>query len=74
MGPRVNRRFAVQFEEMSPAPAGAMADVVGRLTDALAVAAEHGWVNEEEARRLWWRYQGQVDESAPQAAVGEVAE
>jgi len=66
LGARVNRRFTVQFEELSPSPVDRLAEAVGRLSDALAVASEHGWVTPEEARRMWWRYAAQADESAPQ--------
>jgi hypothetical protein len=66
LGPRVKKGFVVRFEELSPAPMGDMASAVGTLTNALAVAEERGWVSLEEARKLWWRYQGKVDESAPQ--------
>ena len=66
LGPRMDRTFAVQFEELTTAPLEQVAAAVERLSGALRVAAESGWVTEEEARRLWWRYAGQVDESAPQ--------
>ena len=71
LGPRVDRSFAVQFEELTTAPLDQVATAVERLSRALAMAAERGWVKEDEARRLWWRYAGQVDESAPQGGEGE---
>jgi len=70
IGPRAKKGFVVRFEELSPAPVGDMASAVGTLTSALAVAEEKGWVSKEEARKLWYRYQGQVDESAPQGGDG----
>jgi hypothetical protein len=57
----------VEFEELSPAPMEKLAAAVAQLTGALETAAQSGWVTGEEARRLWWRFAGQVDESA----VGE---
>ncbi|HXI18329.1 MAG TPA: hypothetical protein VNM48_18355, partial [Chloroflexota bacterium] len=71
VGPRAKKGFVVRFEELSPAPVGAMASAVGTLTSALAVAEERGWVRGEEARKLGWRDQGQGDESAPQGGEGE---
>ena len=69
LGPRVNRAILVQFEELTTSPLDHVADAVGRLSSALAIASEHGWVNQQEARRLWWRFAGQADESRPQDAT-----
>jgi hypothetical protein len=66
LGPRTNRRFIVQFEELSAAPVEKVSAAVAELTVALTQAAEQGWVTAEEARRLWWRFAGQADESAAQ--------
>ncbi|HET7767542.1 MAG TPA: hypothetical protein VFN74_02135 [Chloroflexota bacterium] len=71
LGPRVNRNFVVQFEELSAAPIEGLAAATERLTRALKMAEEQGWVSKEEAGRMWRRYAGQVDESAEQG--GEVA-
>ena len=67
LGPRVDRSFTVQFEELTTAPLQHVAGAVSRLTGALATASDRGWVTPEEARRLWWRYAAQADESAPQS-------
>jgi hypothetical protein len=68
LGPRADTALAVEFEELGPAPQGEMAQAVGAFTGALATAADRGWVSEEEARRLWWRFAGQAEEEAPPAA------
>ena len=68
LGPRVNRAFTVQFEELTTSPLPDVAAAVKDLTTSLALAAEKGWVTDEEARRLWWRYAAQADESAPQSS------
>ncbi|HEV2122557.1 MAG TPA: hypothetical protein VGW38_07265 [Chloroflexota bacterium] len=70
LGPRTNRRFVVQFEELSAAPVETVSAAVAELTGALAQASEQGWVTPEEARRLWWRFAGQADESSEQTGVG----
>ena len=70
LGPRMDRTFGVQFEELTTAPLEQVAGAVERLSSALGVASERGWVTAEEARRLWWRFAGQVDESAPQGDGG----
>src|SRR6266542_554726 len=70
VGPRANRGVVVRFEEPSMSPIGEMAGAVKELTEALGVAIDKGLVSVEEARKLWWRYQGQVDESAPQGGEG----
>ena len=70
LGPRVDRGFVVQFEELTASPLEGVAAAVERLSQALAVASERGWVSQEEARRMWLRYAGQVDESAPQGEEG----
>ena len=66
LGPRANRKFVVQFEELSAAPIEGLAAATERLTRALKMAEEQGWVSKEEAGRMWRRYAGQVDESAEQ--------
>ena len=73
LGPRVNRAFTVQFEELSAAPLPEMASALERLTRSLTMAEKAGWVTEEEARRLWWRYAAQADESAPTVPSEEAA-
>jgi len=65
LGPRVDRSFSVQFEELSTSPLPDLATTVARLSTALATASDRGWVTPEEARRLWWRYAAHADESAP---------
>ena len=70
LGPRVNRSFVVQFEELSAAPIEGLAAATERLTRALKVAKEQGWVSKEEAGRMWRRYAGQGDESAEQGGAG----
>ena len=70
IGPKTNRKFVVQFEELSAAPIEGLAVATERLTRALKTAEEQGWVSKEEAGRMWRRYAGQVDESAEQG--GEV--
>ena len=67
LGPRANRTFSIQFEELSASPLPDLAASIERLTRSLATAQKEGWVTEEEARRLWWRYHAQADESAPQS-------
>jgi hypothetical protein len=62
---RFQRRQQV-FRALLTAPLDAVEAAVARLSGAFSVAAERGWVTQEEARRRWWRYAGQVDESAPQ--------
>src|SRR5688572_10600888 len=44
LGPRMDRTFAVQFEELTTAPLEQVAAAVERLSGALKVAAERGWV------------------------------
>jgi hypothetical protein len=41
-GPRVDRTFGVQFEELTTAPIRDVAGAVARLSDALAVASDRG--------------------------------
>jgi hypothetical protein len=66
LGPRANRTFAVQFEELTTSPLDHLAAAVQSLTTSLNIAAQNNWVTPEEARRLWFRYHSQADESAPQ--------
>src|SRR5687767_3902684 len=68
-GPRTNRSFAVQFEELTTSPLDQLASSVKTLTDSLAVASDRGWVSPDQAKRLWWRFAAQADESAPQAGA-----
>ena len=70
LGPRVDRGFLVQFEELTTSPLEAVAGAVERLTRGLVAASREGWVSQEEARRLWWRYAAQADESVPQGDGG----
>ena len=42
LGPRVNRSFVVQFEELSAAPIEGLAAATERLTQTLKVAEEQG--------------------------------
>ena len=73
LGPRVNRKFVVQFEELSAAPIEGLAAATERLARALKMAEEQGWVSKDEAGRMWRRYAGQVDESAEQGGEGGAA-
>jgi hypothetical protein len=40
LGPKVNRRVQVQFEELSPSPVEGVADAAEKVARALAVAQE----------------------------------
>jgi hypothetical protein len=67
IGPRARRDLTVHFEELSPAPLDTQSLAAKQFADALAVAQDRGWVQPEEARRLWWRFAGdpQVAETTP---------
>src|SRR5436190_23314675 len=62
IGPRAKRDLKVEFEELSPAPMNEQAAAAKQFADALAVASDRGWVEAEEARRLWWRFAGEPEE------------
>jgi hypothetical protein len=62
LGPRVDRSFRVEFDELGEARAGELGPAVAGFTSALATAADRGWVTAEEARRLWWRFAGDPQE------------
>jgi hypothetical protein len=64
LGPRVDRGFAVEFDELGDLGASRRAELGGAVsgfTGALASAADRGWVTPEEARRLWWRFAGEAE-------------
>jgi len=61
IGPRADRSFAVEFDELGDARPGELGAALGGFTGALATAADRGWVTPQEARRLWWRFAGDAD-------------
>jgi hypothetical protein len=64
LGPRADRSFAVEFDELGEARAGELGPALSSFTAALATAADRGWVTPDEARRLWWRFAGDADQGA----------
>ncbi|HET7767710.1 MAG TPA: hypothetical protein VFN74_02975, partial [Chloroflexota bacterium] len=65
LGPRVNRSFTVQLEEISDLPPASSADTLKSLSDALTTALASQLLTKEEARQLWLRFANLVDDSAP---------
>jgi hypothetical protein len=61
LGPRVDVALTVQFEELLPSGMDNQGAAAKAYAEALAVAEERGWVRNEEARRLWWRYVGEAE-------------
>lgn len=62
LGPRAERTFTVEFDELGTAGTGELGPAAASFTGALATAADRGWVTDEEARRLWWRFTGEANQ------------
>jgi hypothetical protein len=62
LGPRLDRAFSVEFDELGDDRSGELGPALASFTAALATAADHGWVAADEARRLWWRFAGEADQ------------
>jgi hypothetical protein len=61
IGPRVDGTLSVQFEELMPAGLDREATAAKQFAEALALAEEKGWVDQPQARRLWWRFAGESE-------------
>jgi hypothetical protein len=68
LGPRVNRTFSVQFEELATSSQLDLAGTLVRFAEALALATDRGWIARDEARSLWWRFCPTAEEHQPDAA------
>ena len=66
LGPRVNRAYAIQFEELSPIPVQGTAGALRDLSEALTQAIAQQLITVEAARRMFLRFAAQADESASQ--------
>ncbi len=58
LGPRVDRSFAVEFDELGETRSGELGAAASAFAGALATASGQGWITADEARRLWWRFIG----------------
>lgn len=69
LGPRVDRGYHVQFEELNPSPGASHAQALSSATTALLAAVGAGLATPEEARRLWWQFAGEAEGAQTPAGV-----
>jgi hypothetical protein len=68
LGPRVDRSFTIEMEEIKDAeetPAEAMGRALQSLANALAIAIEKGFMDVEHATKVWARFADRVDDGPP---------